>query len=72
MGKKSDDIQTVRRKVKILLIDRGLDIRGEQLRLAKELGFNHNSLNMALTGYRNTPGSLKILKALQEHLCTAD
>jgi hypothetical protein len=72
MGKKSDDIQTVRRKVKILLIDRGLDIRGAQLELSQKIGVNHNSLNMALTGYRDTPGSLKILKALQEHLCAAE
>ena len=50
------------------MIDRSLDTRGGQTQLAGDLNFNRNSISMALSGYRNGPGSYEILKAIQKHL----
>jgi len=57
----------LQRKVKIRMIDLGLDKRGGQSRLAKRLGILVSTLNMALTGYRDGESSEQVLRdALDE------
>ncbi len=58
----------LRKTVKKLLVDLSLDYKGSLLELAKKLEVNYNALSMALTGYRKTPGSEKILKNLFDFL----
>lgn len=36
--------------------------------LAKELGVNNNSLNMALSGFRESRGAIEHLRMLKDHL----
>ena len=62
------NIQTLRRQVKVLMIDNGLDLKGGQLELSRLLNINHKSLNSALTGFRDTPASFRILRKILEHL----
>ena len=66
MIKKPQDKLTnrLRKTVKKLLIDHGLEWSGEYL--AKEIGCNRRSLSMALSGYRTGPGSQKILNKLSK------
>ena len=65
---KINPLLKLRKQCKKLLIDLELDARGNELLLAEKLGINRNQLNMALTGYRNTPRSEEILLILKEHL----
>lgn len=65
---KIEQLNKLRKQIKKKLIDLELDSRGNEPLLAAELGFNRNQLNMALTGYRNTPRSETILLTLKEHL----
>ena len=62
------DTITLRKRCKRLMIDCGLDLRGGQTLLAESLSMNRNSISMALSGYRNGPGSLQILQAIRKHL----
>lgn len=66
----TDRLFYLRRHCKQLLLDTNLDTRGSLKRLAQELGVNYNSLSMALTGYRVSPGAEKMLKQLIENLIT--
>lgn len=55
------------------MIDLGLDRQGNREMLAGEIStpddqVNPNSLSMALTGYRNSPRSLEILKRLYQYV----
>jgi len=61
-------IDATRKRCKRLMIEHGLDMRGGQTQLAETLSMNRNSISMALSGYRNGPGSLQILRAIQKHL----
>ena len=58
----------LRKSVKKLLIDADLDKRGCLPKIAEKLNVNYNSLNMALSGYRDGPGSIGLLEKLQSHL----
>lgn len=58
------DTELLRKEVKKLMIDRGLDRPGSIKMLAKRLNCNSNMLNMALTGYRKSPRSKQILEQL--------
>lgn len=58
----------LRKSVKKLLIDAELDKRGCLPEIAEKLNVNYNSLNMALSGYRDGPGSIGLLEKLQSHL----
>ena len=62
------DIHALRREVKYLMIDKGLDRRGGQLELSRRLNLPHKSLNAAITGFRNTPASYRILEKIRVHL----
>lgn len=61
-------MKDLRKTVKKLLIDKGLDYKGFQIELSNRLSINRRSLSMALTGYRKTPGSVKILNDLKSFL----
>lgn len=54
----------LRKNIKKLIIKLGLDNPGYNQRLAKKLEISPSLLSMALTGYRKTPGSEKILTDL--------
>jgi len=58
-------INYLRKNCKILMIDAGLDKLGAQKTLAEKLGINRNSLNMALTGYREGKREYQILVELR-------
>ena len=63
----------LRKQIKHLMVDLGLDGQGSQKALAAAMStpddpVNSNSLNMALTGYRDGPGSIRLLKRLLEYL----
>ncbi|MBF0121563.1 MAG: hypothetical protein HQK79_22255 [Desulfobacterales bacterium] len=62
------DINQLRRKCKILQIDLNLDKKGSGLELSSKLKVNQNSLNMALSGYRNGKSSYRILEILYNYL----
>ena len=67
------DLDALRKECKKLLIDLGLDKPGVVSFLARELStpddkINSNSLNMALTGYRNGSRSEYLLTKLQSYL----
>jgi hypothetical protein len=68
------EIKTLRKEIKHKLIDLDLDVPGKQPALADALSrktgrtVHVNSLGMALTGYRNGPGSVFLLKELRELL----
>jgi hypothetical protein len=64
----ADGIYELRRAVKHLLVDKGLDRKGSQLKLSRQLTINHSSLNSALTGYLNAPSSYRILETLHAYL----
>jgi hypothetical protein len=61
-------LKHLRVSCKKLLVDLDLDKRGNGILLADALGINHRSLNMALSGYRENPGSAVILENLKRHL----
>jgi len=63
----------LRKQIKHLLVDLSLDGQGSQKALAAAIAtpeepVNSNSLCMALTGYRNGPGSIRLLERLFRHL----
>ena len=58
--------ERLRKQVKKLLIDNDLEWSGSYI--AKEIGANRNSMAMALSGYRTGPGSVNILKRLENYL----
>jgi len=62
------ELKRLRTRCKKLLVDLDLDKRGNGIRLAGALGVNHRSLNMALSGFRENPGSVVILQNLKQHL----
>jgi hypothetical protein len=66
------DIHALRREVKYLMIDNGLDLKGSQLELSRRLNLPHKSLNMAITGFRDTQASFRILEKIRDHLLTLD
>jgi len=60
-------ITTLQRKVKISMLNLGLDKRGGQSQIAERLGVPVSAFNMALTGYRTGQSSKDILlEALEE------
>jgi hypothetical protein len=63
-----NEFKKLRREVKILLIDKGLDLRGGQTFLAEQLGVYRKTLNSAITGYLNTPGCFRMLENAREYL----
>ena len=62
------ETELLRKSVKKLLVDAELDKRGCLPEIADKMNVNYNSLNMALSGYRNSPGSIELLKQLQSYL----
>jgi hypothetical protein len=62
------DLEQLRKECKMLLVELELDKRGNGPRLAGILKVNRRSLNMALSGYRNSPGSASILTNLKDYL----
>jgi hypothetical protein len=56
------------KQVQKLRIDKDLAYKGSQIVLAEKIGVNNKLLSMALTGYRQTPGSEKILRKLFDFL----
>lgn len=68
MAQDEQKIDDLRRHCKHLMIDLELDQRGMLSVLAGDIGTNPQSLSMALSGYRNGHGSLKILTRLKEDL----
>lgn len=61
-------IEKLRKRCKKLMVDLEIDGRGQQPIIAKHMNINRNSLCMALSGYREGPGSEKILKDLLGYL----
>jgi hypothetical protein len=61
----SNDLKT---EVKILQVHCGLDGRGALKTIAKAISVNRNSLSMALSGFRNGPGSIQILEQAKSYL----
>lgn len=66
----NNQYETIRNEVKKLMVDRGFGKWGGQIRLARELGLNYQALNMALTGFRRTRASMKLLEVARSHLRT--
>jgi transcriptional regulator with XRE-family HTH domain len=64
-------ISQLRRKAKIMMIDKGLDKRGGITILSKKLGINRSALSMYLSGYRDGKASEDALKAILNYLGTA-
>jgi hypothetical protein len=62
------NLSRLQRKVKIMMIDSGLDKRGGQTDIAQRLNITVSSLNMALTGYRSGAASERILLSVIEAL----
>lgn len=57
-----------RRRIKILMIDLGIDKRGGITRLAKALKTNRNALSMYLSGYREGRAAEETLQKAVEYL----
>jgi hypothetical protein len=57
----------LRKRLRKMMIDADMG-QGAIKDLAKSLGMNSNSLNMALTGYRTGPRSLEMLLEVKRHL----
>ena len=62
------NIEQLRQQCWSLMAKNGYAKRGGQSILAKKLNKNRNSLSMALSGYRNTPGSEQLLISLKREL----
>ena len=62
------ETENLRKECKKLMIDLDFDVPGGRRMIAENIGVNCNSLSMALTGYRDGPGSIKILTSLHEYL----
>lgn len=62
------ETEMLRKSVKKLLVDAGLDKRGCLPEIADKMNVNYNSLNMALSGYRASNSSIELLKQLQSYL----
>lgn len=63
-----EEKEALRKNVKHLLVEQNLDLRGSQVKIARKLKVHSHALNMALTGFRKTPASIKILNDLYELL----
>ena len=61
-------IADVRLDCEILRAQLSLNKKGSCRDLARALGVNANSLNMALSGYRENPNSKEMLVTLRSHL----
>jgi hypothetical protein len=57
----------LRKRLRKMMIDADMG-QGAIKDLAKALGMNSNSLNMALTGYRTGPRYIEMLTQLKKHL----
>ena len=57
----------LRKRLRKMMIDANMG-QGAIKDLAKALGMNSNSLNMALTGYRTGPRYIEMLNQLKKHL----
>jgi hypothetical protein len=64
------EFKKLRREVKILLIDKGLDLRGGQTFLADQIGVYRKTLNSAITGYLNIPSCFRMLEKARDYLST--
>jgi len=62
------EITDLKTEVKMLQVHCGLDSRGSLITIAKAISANRNSLSMALSGFRNGPGSIQILEQAREYL----
>lgn len=60
--------ESLRKKVKHIMVDLELDQKGNLTAIAAELGVTYNSLSMALTGYRKSDASYRYLNMLYEYL----
>jgi len=58
------------KQVKLLQVHRGLDGRGGIKAIAEAISVNRNSLSMALSGYRNGPGTVEMLEKARAYLET--
>lgn len=61
-------IEDLRIECEVLRAQLQLNKKGSCKELAAYLGVNSNSLNMALSGLRNGPGSEQLLTKLRDHL----
>jgi hypothetical protein len=61
-------INDLRVECEVLRARLGLNKKGSCRDLAKSIGVNSNSLNMALSGFRTGPGSEQLLAKLRDHL----
>lgn len=62
--------KNLRMSVKMLRVQKGLDYRGSLGIIAKAISVHRSSLSMALTGFRNGPGTRAILEKAKEYLLT--
>ncbi len=62
------DINKLRQQCLTLMVKKGMIKKGSQAVLAQMIKTNKNQLSMALTGYRNTAGSVHILYELKRAL----
>ena len=61
-------MKKLRQQCLMLMAKNGYAKRGSLIILAKKINTNRNQLSMALSGYRETPGSEQILKDLKREL----
>ena len=61
-------IDDLRIECEVLRARLGLNKKGSCRELAKAIGVNSNSLNMALSGFRTGPGSEQLMEKLRDHL----
>ena len=62
------DTETLRKDVKKLIIDAGLDKRGIIPVLAGKMGVHRSTLHNALSGYRTSKAHVELLKRLYKYL----
>lgn len=65
------NIEELRKEVKKLRVDKGLDHKGSLQKIHDNIydgTFPYQSLVMAMTGYRNSPRSGEILELVKEYL----
>ena len=68
MRRKKVDTTEIRKQVRIMMVELDLDRPGQRKALSETLSLSYNSFIMALSGHRQQPHSLAILKRLKAHL----
>lgn len=58
----------LKKEVELLRVHKNMNRRGSLKIIAEAISVNHNSLCMAITGYRDGPGAIQMLEQTKEYL----